>query len=505
MVGTFLPKERGLFFVAVGLFVLAAISRTAIAIQGKSEFIPIAGGAYREGVVGQPIYINPIISSNQPDLDITALVYSSLNQLIESYEIQDQGRTYVVILKENLFWSNGQPLASDDVIFTIRLIQDPETQSPLFTGWQGVAAERLSEIKVRFSLPAPYVFFTEHLARLPIIPEHIFRAIPVANLKLSKYNLEPVGSGPYRFESFSKRGNGFITEYRLVGNDYYPGPKPYIQHLIFKFYENEDTLLEAFRLRKTDGFGSLRPFVLDGFIPRNAAIRTISMPRTYALFFNPNVNPLLKDKKIRYALTKAIDKEKLIRSVFGNSIQATEQERLETLGQNNLELTIILPNIDFLRKTAAFIQRSWQEAGIPKVNVIELPPNELINDIVRYRKYEILLFGQILENPQDLFPFWHSSQRFHPGLNLALYENKKVDGLVEKARQEFKEDIRLAQLEEAKRLIIEDAPAIFLYTLPYTYVHSEKLRGFGKELITNPAQRFDNIAEWYVRAARVIK
>jgi peptide/nickel transport system substrate-binding protein len=519
MIKAFLPQERRLFFIAIIIFILATISRTTIAIKENSEFVPIAGGVYKEGIVGQPIYVNPIISSNQTDIDIAALVYSPLSQFIENSEIQDQGKSYIVVLKEKLFWSDGQPLTSDDVVFTIKLIQNPETQSPLFNNWQNIDVERLSEIKLKFLLPTPYVFFVEQLNHLPIIPKHIFGDIPSANLKLSRYSLEPtVSSGPYYFESFSKKDNGFITEYQLKINQYYSGPKPYIKNFIFKFYENEDDLLKAFQLRKIDGFGTLKPFNFNEFIPKNAIIHKINMPRTYALFFNSKVNPLLKDKKFRQALAEAINKEELIKFVFENNIQiplpekqqtTTNREALAKLiekNKNNLELTITLPDIEFLKKTAEFVQNSWQKAGIPKVNIAPLPSTELINDVIRYRKYEILLFGQILENPQDLFPFWHSSQSFHPGLNFALYENKKVDQLVEKIRQEFEESNRLNQLKEIERIINEDKPMIALYSLPYIYIHFEKLRGFDdKELITNPFQRFDNVNQWYTKAVRVIK
>lgn len=525
--GAFQPRERRLFLAAAALFVIAAVSRTVVAVAENSVFVPVAGGTYREGVVGQPIFVNPVISANQPDQDIAALVYSRLNQLMENYEIQDDGRTYVVSLKQDLTWSDGQPLTSDDVIFTIKLIQGPETQSPLFTSWQGVAAERVSEIKVRFSLPAPYAFFLEHFARLPVIPAHIFGQVPVPNIKLSNYNLEPVASGSYRFVSFAKRDDGFITEYRLTANENFAGPRPYIENFVFKFYENEDELLEAFRFRRIDGFGSLKPLVFNGLIPKQAVIEKVPVPRYYALFFNPNINPILKDKNFRVALTEAIDKERLVESVFEPDAgaivtdgplaqprqgqppfafnQENAREKLADVKRDNLELTIILPTIDFLRKTAAAVQEAWQAVGVPRVNVIELPPNEIVNEVIRSRNYEILLFGQVPEKPEDLFPFWHSSQRFNPGLNLALYNNPDVDKLTERIRQELQNELRPAEVATAEEMIIGDAPAIFLYSLPYLYIHHEDLKGFSGKAIVNPADRFNNIAEWHVISARIIE
>lgn len=526
ILGCFQPKEYKIFLGAIIIFLFAAIARTTIAVQENSQWMPVAGGVYREGIIGQPIFINPVISSNQTDQDIAALIYARLNQLMDSFEVQDNGRTYIILLKEKLVWNDDQPVTADDVIFTIQLIQNPETKSPLVQGWQGVIAERISEIKIKFSLPAPYAFFLDHISRLPIIPRHIFSQIPVANLKLSVYNLEPVGNGPYRFDGFSKRKDGFITEYRLTTNESFAGPKPYIENFIFKFYENEDEIFEAFRMRKIDGFGSLKPVITNGVLPKQTIIKQIPMPRYYALFFNPNINPVLKNTGFRQALNEAINKELLIKEVFEGNAGATivngplikntqtaavltfnpdsAKEKLGKIKIDNLGLTIITPNIDFLRKTAAFIQQSWQAIGISKINIIELNPEEIINDVVKSRNYEILLFGQIPEKTEDLFPFWHSSQRFHPGLNLALYNNAEVDKLTEKIRQELRQEFQSPQLKMAEELIIRDTPAVFLYSLPYTYIHTENLKGFENPIIS-PSDRFKDVTNWHIISVRLIK
>ena len=92
-------------------------------------------------------------------------------------------------LRGGLIWDDGRPLTSDDVLFTMRTIQNLETNSPIYKNWQGVLVERISELQIKFTLPAPYVFFENNLSRLPIIPKHIFGTIPISNLRLSSYNL----------------------------------------------------------------------------------------------------------------------------------------------------------------------------------------------------------------------------------------------------------------------------------------------------------------------------
>jgi len=521
---SFTRKERLAFFFAAALFVIALIARGTLAVNDAGAWQAVPGGAWREGVVGQPIAINPIISDNAADLDLSRLIFSSLADLLDNYEVSADGKTYTLKLKEGLAWSNGVPLTSDDVIFTIEAVEDPESRSPLAKNWQGVVAERVSELRVTLTLPAPYAFFKENMERLPILPVHIFGSIPKSNFRLSTYNLEPVGSGPYRFQSFSKRKDGFVSVYHLTRNEHFAGPKPYIKDFYFVFYESEEKLLKAFAERKIRGFGSLSPLPLES-LPRGVAmVNRIPTPGIYALFFNENRNPALKDAKIRAALAKAVDKRRIISEVFGNNAEAAfgplgqwgAGESLETIASSaaseikgDLTLTLIVPQVDFLEKTAAIIKENWLAAGVKDVNVITLPARDLLEKVIKTADYEVLLFGTVLQNPLDLFPFWHSSQRFYPGLNLSLYRNPKVDTLLEKARQTSDESVRADLSRQAEKIIVEDNAAVFLFSLPYTYVHSKNLGGFqfeasGRYLVA-PSDRFQKVEEWHLAKARIVK
>ncbi len=259
---SFTYKERIAFIAAAALFALALVTRGTLAVDDSGAWAAVPGGAWREGVVGQPVAINPIISDNAADLDLSRLIYSPLSDLVENYEVTEDGKTYTLKLKEDLLWSNGVPLTSDDVVFTIEAVQDFESRSPLAKNWQGVVAERVSELRVTLVLPTLYAFFKENMEHLPVLPVHIFGSIPKSNFRLSSYNLEPVGSGPYRMENFSKRKDGFISEYHLVRNERFAGIKPYIKDFYFIFYESQEKMLKAFAERKIQGFGSLSPIPL---------------------------------------------------------------------------------------------------------------------------------------------------------------------------------------------------------------------------------------------------
>lgn len=520
-------SERRMFFAAVAIFVVSGISGLALAVGENSAMIPIRGGTYHEGFVGQPIALNPVISQNPIDQEISSMIFSRLGQLLSVYDASSDGRTFNLKLKEGLKWDDGEPLNSEDVIFTIRTIQNPEANSPFLKSWQGVAAERGSELQIKLTLPLPYVFFKNNIERLPIIPKHIFGGIPTENFRLSDYSLEPVGSGPYKFKSFTKRKDGFITRYRFVPNENYAGKEPYIEDFYFNFFQNSSDLSQATRLHEVNGFGSAAPVDFDVSEARGVAEERIPMSDYYALFFNQNSNPLLKEKNIRLALSYAINRDEIIRDALGGNAGKTDTLGLaspeynpelakqiladfKTKNKNEaINLTITIPDAEFVKKTAELIKKNWEEAGADQVRIITFNPSEPGNATVKSRNYEILLFGNVLENPNDIFPFWHSSQGLYPGLNLALYQSQRADDIMENVRQTADEAKQKDLADQARKTVLADTPAIFLFSLPYTYIHSADLGGFIRPptdgFLISPTDKFINVNEWYVAEVRVIK
>lgn len=512
--------------IALVLLCSSSLTRLAIAIGEHSEFVPVAGGSYVEGVVGQPIAVNPAISSNQADLDLSALLFTDFGNLITRSELSPDNRTYTITLKEDLVWDDGKPLTSDDVIYTIQTIQNPDARSPLAKDWQGVVAERVSQIQAKFSLPTPYVYFKDNVSRLRIIPKHIFGAVPPSNFRLSAYILEPVGNGPYRFKEFSKRRDGFITGYHLVPNEHFIGDRAFIADFYVQFYENSDDLIKDFELRRVNGFGNILPPPQELVNSKNAVVEKIPMPLEYAVFANPIANSILKDKDLRYALAAAIDKQAIVNKVFGGEALVTQnplpfdvaerpshilynleeaKKRIAALKTKPDELTLLVPHIPFVEAVGNMIKEMWTAAGIPKVSVVSLEADDFVNNVVKTRNYDLALFGMIFENPNDLFPFWHSSQRFYPGLNFALYQNAKVDVLIESARQSRNIEEQRTDTGSAEDLILADNPAIPLFSLPYFYAHTERLYNFKESMLLIPSDRFNHVNEWSVIKARVLK
>ncbi len=169
-----------------------------------------------------------------------------------------------------------------------------------------------------------------------------------------------------------------------------------------------------------------------------------------------------------------------------------------------LTVNLTVPNVDFLVKTAQEVAADWERIGVT-VNVSTVDPQELLNGSVKNRDYESLLFGNILGPSSDLYAFWDSSQRFSPGLNLAIYDNPKVDKLVESARMELGLATRTAEFAGAEQLIAADYPAAFLYSPDYLYATDKSVQGVATGFLADPSDRFREVGAWYLNTARVLK
>ena len=115
----------------------------------------------------------------------------------------------------------------------------------------------------------------------------------------------------------------------------------------------------------------------------------------------------------------------------------------------------------------------------------------------------MLLFGEILSLDPDPFTLWHSSQKRDPGLNLTLYGSKETDTLLEDARKTLNPSERIKKYQDFQKLIVEEMPALFLYSPYYLYAHTKKINGFENKIIATPSDRFFNIEHWYIDTRRV--
>jgi len=402
-------KERLVMIGAILIFLASGGTKLFFYIEENTKSVADKGGEYIEGAVGQPVFINPIIPTTEADRDISRLVFSSLADIADSIKRSETGEIWNVRLKENILWQDSERLTSDDVIYTVNVIQDPESHSPLYPSFQGVAVERISELEVKFTLQSPYAFFeNDHLKNLGIIPKHIFSDTSTSNLKLSAYGLKPIGSGMYKVKDYKIDDKGVVTTLTLEENKNFSGNKPNIGKITVNFYKNTDELTQAYNFGQIDGFGTNSSKDASKITIRNREYY-LSSQRYYAIFINQNLGPKeFKNIKVREALNLSVDRQRIINEVFDSHATPfygptalTEKPKgtYDPALIKNLELNLIVPDEPFLAETGNIVKESWESAGA-KVNLKILPANLCIEAL--YCFLLILPRGEKITNRHQL-------------------------------------------------------------------------------------------------------
>ncbi len=546
-----LPRAFTLTERRVSVIALSAIVVSVLFLGGRyitlhATLVPTPGGEYVEALIGTPQFVNPLYANrSDADRDLTKLIYSGLmkqgnegltTDLAESYDVSDDGKTYTFVLREHVRWHDGEPVTVTDVISTFAMLQNPEYRSPLYPTFREVDVTQVDDRTVQFTLTEPFAPFLSTLT-VGIMPAHVWEFVPPKNATLAEANLQPIGSGPYKFEKFSKDKMGNVHSYTLVRNDQFYAKEPNVERLIFRFYPDSISAMDALVKKNVDGVSFIPTDRVDDFEnDRDVTLWRPSIPQYTALFFNEVHAEVLKEKKVRQALSMAIEKERLVAEVLPNSARVVNapvlpgmvgydesikgpsfdvdgarallDEAGKTLKEGEtIRFSLTLTTIDHPEFIAAaeFIQQAWGLIGVETtLNVVSSP--SLQSEVLRERSYDILLSGEFLANGDpDLYPFWHSSQSDYPGLNIALYQNRKVDTLIEEARTAIDTETRGAKYRELQALLIEDLPALFLYQPTYTYALSSDVQGADIQSITDPSDRFAGVVDWYLETAYVLK
>ena len=495
--------------------------------------VPAFGGTLKEGIIGSPRFINPILAQTDAERSAVSLIFTGLMRydekgklapaLLEKYEISENGLEYTITLKENLKWSDGKKITADDILFTIQLAKNPLAQSPKRASWEGVEANKIDERTVHFRLQRVYAPFLDNLT-LGIIPRHLWEKVPPSQIVFSKLNTEAAGAGPYNIKSIERDNLGSITSITLSANKHFVFGKPNIKTIVLKFYENEEGAIRDLKSGSIDSFGGMSPKYAKELLDKKT-IYAIDLQRVIGIFLNQGKHKSLSQKDVRRALNLAISKQNLIEEILGNygkpingplpeniarseGSQNFDQELARSLIEKNakdLKLDITTANAPELVDIANFIKKSWEEIGI-LVEIKTFALADLEQLVIGPRRYDAFLYGEEIvgENP-DPFAFWHSSQRTHPGYNISLYANSKVDKLLEEVREEQNKEKREKLYENINKEISKDTPAIFLFSPSYVYAAPKNLKGVGVETASTGSERFSMAHKWFLKKQCVWK
>lgn len=545
----FSPSGRALFLFFSWMLVISAGFLVYDLNERLLTSVPGYGGSLTEGILGSPRFINPVLAISDADRDLSSLVYSGLLRpgengaylpnLASSYSISPDGKTYTFHIDENARWSDGTPVTAADVVFTVEKIQDPALKSPLRASWIGVAASEPDAHTVTFTLSTAYAPFIENVT-VGILPKHLWQNVSDEEFPFSELNTSPIGSGPFKIDSISRTQAGIPATYALSPfSKYLPG-RPYLSNITLKFYQSEGALVSALKSGQIEAASGLSPAEL----PDIAGNTVVDSPlnRVFGVFFNQNQSEVLRDLNVRIALDGAIDRQDLIHNVLGGfgvpldgplppnildgaapdsgaslqgGVEGAQNYLLshgwkmgddgvlsKTTGTGKsqkttrLSFSISTGNVPELRAAAEYLREKWQAMGA-QVDVKIFDQGDLSQNVIRPRKYDALLFGEVVGREADLYAFWDSSQRNDPGLNVALYANSTVDDALKSLRETSDPGERASLYQTISSELSADVPAVFLYAPDFVYSIPQDIKGLDLGFIETPSDRFASVASWH--------
>lgn len=559
----FLPRLLGklelrVFGILLAFFVLSSLYLLRSGFIQLTAEVPRAGGEYREGIIGKPRFINPLYAlSNQADNDISSLVFSSLYKfdkngtivadIAESLETQNSEKKYIIKIKRGVSFHDGTELTSADVAGTIDFIKNKDYKSQLRGTFNGVTIAAPDAYTLEFQLEQPNPTFV-NLLTFGVLPKHLWKDIKGADAQLAVLNIKPVGSGPYRFSSLTKTADGVIHSIAIEANSKFYDKKPNINKIAFVFFDSQAEALDALKNKDIDAlafFGREAPRDL-----KRRADLSFHQPQSYnysALFFNLSRGHA-GIPAVRFALQAALPRAKLYENIIKGTglpmvgpippelLEEQHQIPISNLDEANkildkagwvkgedrkwkkiikaktkkekdreeiLEISLVTTDDPRYSRAAEIIKESWEMLGI-KIN-LEILPLGSLREVLRGRSYDVLLYGQALAQDLNLYPFWHSSETNFPGLNLSLLNIREVDVLLEKARKEQDFKNKLPFYQELETIFAREVPAIFLWSQSSYYVVSRKVKGVQLGRVINPADRFANVTEWYIKSRRILR
>ena len=542
---------------ACALFALLGIVNSKFLVS-----VPADGGTLREGVIGTPRFVNPLLAVTETDRDLSTLLYAGLMRvgadgtlvpdLAESYTVSPDGLVYDFTLRANLTFHDKKPLTAKDVVFTVARAQDQDVKSPKRPNWEGVKAEAVDDTHVRFTLSKPYAPFLENTT-LGIIPAHIWEGAPSSEWVASAFNLRPVGSGPFMLGDTTQDSSGIPTSYNLDAWDKFTRGRPHLDMIHIAFFPNETSLITALESGTIEALHGVSGDTAKELTGKGYTVTESPLPRVFGIFLNQAQAPVLADSAVRSALSLTANRALIVDQVlhgYGTAITgpippgslgyeetqipaqdfdsarallekagwkrgddgiyakgakpASKNKKTPAVAASRLAFTLTVPDVSELKSASDILVRDWKTLGAD-VTVSLLAMNDVNQNILRPRKYDALFFGEIVGRESDLFAFWHSSQRGDPGLNIALYTNRKADTLLEQARKTSNREDAANAYHAFSTLVTADTPAIFLYAPKFIYLLPKDLIGVSLPPPNVSADRFAESSSWYREVDRVWK
>jgi peptide/nickel transport system substrate-binding protein len=506
------------------------------AAPSTQSAVPTTGDSLVEGTIGEASTLIPLLATDASSHAVAGQIYNGLvkydknlnivGDLAESFEISPDGLTITFHLRHGVKWHDGLPFTSHDVLYTYNVTVDPKTPTAYaedFKQVKSISAPDPHTIRVTYGEP-----FAPALASwgMNILPAHLLEGKDITKSLLAR---NPVGTGPYRFKEWIA-GQKIVLE---ANREYFEG-RPYIERFIYRIIPDSSTMYMELKAGAID-LMSLTPVQYarqTGAASFTSRFNKYRYPSSSYLYMGYNLrHPLFGDKRIRQAITAAINKDELIQGVlFGMGQKAhgpivpgrwaynpavkdigyDPKHAAELLGQagwkeknsdgiltrNGKPFTFtILTNQGNQQRlmTAQIVQQRLRQVGIDvKIRVVEWAA--FLKEFVNKGNFEVVMLAWSISQDPDMYDIWHSSKTKPGELNFIGYNNPEVDRLLVEGRNTFDVEKRKRAYFRIQDILAEEQPYTFLYVPDALPVVSSRIRGVEPA----PAGIGHNQNRWYV-------
>lgn len=510
---------------------------------------PISGGFYTEALIGDFKRLNPFLDIyNPPDHAVDKLIFNGLVRfdsrgipqadLAESWGVSRDGTVYNFSLRTDVLWHDGEVFDSNDVQFTIGILQSQHGLIPedLRNFWAQVELVVLSESQLQFLLPEPFAPFLDYLT-FGILPEHILNGLSLEEMVDDPFNMAPVGTGPFRFQRL------LVDDEKIIGVvleafDGYFFDRPFLDEFIFRYYPTSEEALNAYRQGEVEGFGDVHDSILNAVLAEpDLSVYSAREPLLTMVYLNLN-NPqvgFLQNPDFRRALMTAINRNLIIETAYHgqavpangpimpgtwayyNDLERIPYDRIEAetlfkstnvsfdeeegvyLSEDGLAVSVTLlhPDTPTHTRIAEQIQSDWEDLGIEVT--LEAKPYEMVLQDLEVRSYETALVDiNLTRSPDpDPYPFWGQSQ-VQSGQNYAEWDNRSASEFLEQARMTVDLGERERLYRNFQVLFMRELPSLPLFYPVYTYAITKDINNVNLGPIFEPGDRFNNVNTWYI-------
>lgn len=533
------PGVRFLLMAMLFSVVPAACNRPEkppAAVAASSSAVPATGDSLVEGTIGEASTLIPLLASDASSHAVAGQIYNGLvkydknlnivGDLAESFDIAPDGLTITFHIRRGVRWHDGAPLTSGDVLYTYRVTIDPKTPTAYaedFKQVKSITAPDSHTVRVTYDSP-----FAPALASwgVSILPAHLLEGTDITRSPLAR---NPVGTGPYRFKEWIS-GQKIVLE---VNSDYFEG-RPYIDKYIYRIIPDSSTMYMELKAGAID-LMTLTPVQYarqTGSESFTSRFNKYRYPSSSYLYMGYNLrHPLFGDKRIRQAMTAAINKDELIQGVlFGMGQRAhgpivpgrwAYNPAVRDIGYDPKRAAELLAEAGWKEKnsagilvrngkpfkftiltnqgnqqrlmTAQIIQQRLRQVGIDvKIRIVEWAA--FLKEFVNKGNFEVVLLAWSISQDPDMYDIWHSSKTNVGELNFVGYKNPEVDRLLIEGRSTFDIEKRKRAYFRIQDILADEQPYTFLYVPDSLPVVSSRVRGVEPA----PAGIGHNQIRWYV-------